>query len=238
LAAKKYFVDLNLNKNQITEFSLENRQSNPALPVSGEIYYHSIDKKIKFYDGSSWQSIGEISADYLVYKGTIAHSASAPSSPKIGDVYVFSSSGTATNFGGAVVETGDLLIYNGSSWDIIQKNLNLQTATETETGLVEIATQNEANAGTDTARVITPATLDGYRLNKNLTSAIVFDNQTITVAGTTLTHNLATKNIVLDFYLNDEKIVLSYSMPTTNTVTVKSTMEISGVYVTVIGKKS
>jgi hypothetical protein len=36
------------------------------------------------------------------------------------------------------------------------------TATETAEGIVELATQDEVNAGTDTARVVTPATLSSY----------------------------------------------------------------------------
>lgn len=238
MAAKKYFVDLNLNKNQITECSLENRTTNPDAPVTGEIYFHTVDKKIKFYDGSVWQSLGQVAAEYVAYKGSLAHSASIPASPKIGDMYIFSSAGTAVNFGNEVVEVGDLVIYNGSTWDIIQKNLNLQTATETAAGLIELATQNETNAASDTTRAVTPATLEGYRTHKNIASVANFSNQTITVAGVALTHNLGTKNITVDFYKNDEKIVLSYTTTNTNTVTVSSTIELSEVYVTVIGKKS
>lgn len=235
MAAKKYFVDLNLNKNQITEFSLENRENNPGSPVSGEIYFNYVDKKIKFYDGTSWQSIGEVAANYVVYRGTLAHNASAPSSPKSGDLYIFSSAGTATNFGSPIVEAGDFIIYNGASWDVIQKNVNLQTATDSSTGLVELATQIEVDTGTDASRVITPSTLNGYRVNKAIPSILLFENQTITVAGTTLTHNLNNKNITLDFYDGDEKIILSYTTPTVNTVTVKSTLQLTGIKVLIIG---
>ena len=237
MAAKKYFVDLNLNKNQITELSLENRETDPSSPVSGEIYFNSNDKKIKFYDGSSWQSIGQVSADYVVYKGTLAHSASAPSSPKIGDLYFFSSSGIAVNFGNQTVESGDFAIYNGTTWDIIQKNLNIELATDGTAGVVELATQNEVNAGTDAGRVVTPATLEGYRLDRTLSSVLLFTNRTITVAGTTLTHNLGNKNLVLEFYQGNEKIILSYTTPTANTVLVKTTYEITGIDIIVMGCK-
>ena len=95
MAAKKYFIDLNLNKNQITELSLENRNSDPSLPVSGEIYFNVVDKKIKFYDGNDWQSLGQVSADYVVYKGTLLHTSPQPVLPKTGDMYIFSNSGKA-----------------------------------------------------------------------------------------------------------------------------------------------
>ena len=235
MAAKKYFVDLNLNKNQITELSLENRIEDPNAPVSGEIYFNSIDKKIKFYDGSSWQSIGQISADYVVYKGTLTHSASLPSSPKTGDLYIFSSSGTAVNFNNQKAESGDFVIYNGSTWDIIQKNLNLETATDSVSGLIQLATQNEVNDGTDNAKAITASTLDGYRLNKTLISVLLFENQTVTVAGVTLTHNLGNKNLNLEFYQDNEKIILGYTTPTINTVVVKSTFELQNINIIVMG---
>lgn len=235
MAAKKYFVDLNLNKNQITEFSLENRIENPQSPVSGEIYFNSVDKKIKFYDGTSWQSVGQVSADYVIYKGTLAHSANAPNTPRTGDLYVFSSAGTATNFGNAVVEVGDFVIYNGTTWDVLQRNLNLQSANEQSAGLVELATQTEVNTGTDAGRVITPATLEGYRLNKTLSSVLLFENQTIYTTGTTLTHNLNNKNIMVEFYESNEKIILDYTTPTVNTINVKTNYQLSGINIIVIG---
>ena len=235
MAAKKYFVDLNLNKNQITELSLENRTNDPNIPVSGEIYFNSVDKKIKFYDGSSWQSLGQVSADYVVYKGTLAHTASAPSSPKTGDLYIFSSSGVAVNFANQKVESGDFAIYNGSTWDIIQKNIDLQIATEAEPGIVELATQQEVNTGTDTSRVITPVTLDGFRINKAISSVLLFENKTINNAGTTLTHNLSNKNITLECYENNRKIILEYTVPTINTAVVYSTIEITNINIIIIG---
>lgn len=42
-------------------------------------------------------------------------------------------------------------------------------ATETKTGIAELATQNEVDSGTDDTRIVTPATLDN-RSNKNLTN--------------------------------------------------------------------
>ena len=32
----------------------KNLASDPSTPVEGQIYYNSTDKKIKFYDGTSW----------------------------------------------------------------------------------------------------------------------------------------------------------------------------------------
>jgi len=58
----------------------------------------------------------------LVYKGTIAATATAPTSPASGDVYLLSSAGTLTGptwgtLAGTSVNVGDMLIYAGTSWD-------------------------------------------------------------------------------------------------------------------------
>jgi hypothetical protein len=58
----------------------------------------------------------------LVYKGTIAANAAAPTAPASGDVWILSSAGTITGaswgpFAGTSVNTGDMLIYAGTKWD-------------------------------------------------------------------------------------------------------------------------
>ena len=237
MAAKKYFVDLNLNKNQITELSLENRSSDPQTPVSGEIYFNYLDKKIKFYDGGDWQSIGQISADYVVYKGTLEHTASLPTSPKIGDLYIFSTSGEAVNFNDEMVEAGDFVIYDGTKWDIIQKNSNLQNATFDTSGLITLATQNETNAGIVNNKAVTPTTLNGYRINNTLSSVLLFPDNAIDLSGITLQHNLGNKNIIVEFYLDDEKIILDYTTPTADTVNVKTTFMLDNVNIIIMGCK-
>jgi len=58
----------------------------------------------------------------LIYKGTLAATATAPTGPASGDVYVLSSAGTLTGsswgtLAGTSVGIGDLLIYAGTKWD-------------------------------------------------------------------------------------------------------------------------
>jgi hypothetical protein len=70
-------------------------------------------------------SDGTLSANLpgaLVYKGTIAATATAPTSPASGDVHILSSAGTLTGpswgtLAGTSVNAGDMLIYAGTSWD-------------------------------------------------------------------------------------------------------------------------
>lgn len=58
-----------------------------------------------------------------------------------------------------------------------------QTATDSATGVVELATQGEVDTGTDTSRAITPATLIGYNLTKNYSVTHTSDTALATRAG-------------------------------------------------------
>lgn len=78
------------------------------------------------------------------------------------------------------VTDGNFIVGDGSNW--IAENPATafvsikQAATESATGVVEIATQAEVDAGTDTARTISPATLAGTVI----TSPIIFYSVTHT----------------------------------------------------------
>lgn len=57
-------------------------------------------------------------------------------------------------------------------------------ATETDRGTVELATQTEVNTGTDTTRVVTPATLNGRTATETLTGLVELATQTEVITGT------------------------------------------------------
>ena len=59
-------------------------------------------------------------------------------------------------------------VYDGSSYELvgdIDTNTTYSSATTSRSGIVELATQAEVDAGTDSGRVVTPATLKGSYLN-------------------------------------------------------------------------
>lgn len=83
--------------------------------------------------------------------------------------------GNGNNIDGNATKTLDndndavALIYNGNDWEILAANLTVNTASETESGIIEIATTAEAEAGTDDTRAMTPLKAKEAILNINTT---------------------------------------------------------------------
>lgn len=53
----KYLSSIDLVQNQLLRARIENRSSDPSSGVSGQIYYHTTEEVLKYYNGSSWQSL-------------------------------------------------------------------------------------------------------------------------------------------------------------------------------------
>lgn len=80
-----------------------------------------------------------------------------------GDAYVVTVAGM---FFSESVQVGDLLIAKQAAadalgnWVIVNKNIpDIVSSSETEQGIIELATQTEVNTGTDAVRAVTPLTL-------------------------------------------------------------------------------
>lgn len=56
MAKTDFYVDLDLNQNQLIKAVVENSGSLPDSPVAGQIYYNTTDDAVYFYDGSNWVS--------------------------------------------------------------------------------------------------------------------------------------------------------------------------------------
>ena len=237
MAQRKFYVDLDLNKNQLISAALQNvAVSGIASPATGQVAFDTVVNKLAFYDGSAWQYAGEVSLDTVSYKGGIAHSATEPSPKEKGDMYVFTSAGTASwTVGSQVVQTGDFTIYSGSQWDVIQQNI--VAASETEAGYVELATDAEANTGSDTSRAITPSNLEYVRQQKTFASVKEFTAQSLVAnTGLALSHNLNTKSVQVAVYdTNDAQIEVQVVATSTAAVTLTSNVSLSGVRVVVTG---
>jgi hypothetical protein len=228
MAAKKYFVDIDLNRNELVNAVLHNTTEAAADSgaVTGQIIFDTGTDTLKYYDGSVWQSAETRLDGALQYKGAIAANAAAPvSTPQQGDLYVFNTPGTAENYGGGVVEVGDFAIYDGSEWDVIQGNTI--DATEEVKGVVQLATDQDTKTGSNTVKAITPSNLTAWagQENKTVTRKRVFTEQDIETTGTTLTHEIGSDNphVVVYDSDHDEVDVLVEKGTGTVTLTVNGT---------------
>jgi hypothetical protein len=178
-------------------------------------------------------------ASTVISTTTITDGSLTYGSIKTGDTFIFNGvGGTATlpaNIGSHIVESGDQLIFRGTTagatatngelttaanWTVLQNNVSaattttlglareattsqvnagvsgaptpafvtpetlaLRTATDTRTGIVELATDAETQTGTDTARAITPANLTARTATETRTGIAELATQAETNTG-------------------------------------------------------
>lgn len=239
MASKKFFVDLELNRNALKSAVVENVDvSTITSPSSGLIAFDTVSSKLNYYNGSSWVSLSAPASlsGVVTYKGSLAFNAAAPVSPSTGDLYVFTSSGIAVNFGSAPVESGDFIIYNGTTWDIIQGNTSIGPATDAGAGLVELATDSEVIAGTDTSLAITPAGLSAWanQSNFSIVRKAIFTAQNISTTVLNLTHSFGSDASVTVYNSSNEKIEVGVTV-TSGNVALVANSTISGCKVIIEG---
>ena len=101
--------------------------------------------------------------------------------------------------------------------------VSANNASETAVGVIELATQAEVNAGTDTVRAVTPATLATYIANQAAADSYAV-TLTATSGAQTVTHGLGTSDVIVQLFdtINGEVIYadIARSMTTPFAVTV------------------
>jgi hypothetical protein len=201
MASKKFFVDIDLQKQQLRQVRIENvvNASGVSTPVSGQMVFDTTMSRMAFYNGTSWEFLNQVAVDTINYKGAIAHNGLV-SNPDVGDMYIFNSAGTATNFGGAVVQVGDFAIYNGSTWDIIQGNV--VSATTSTAGIVQLALDSDATTGTDTEKALTSSNLTAWatQSDKTVVRKRVYVGEPLSTTPNVLTHGIGSDNPMVMVY--------------------------------------
>lgn len=233
MASKKTYVDLDLAGNQIINFAAHKAATAPTSPFEGQIYYNTVSKKFFGFDGVAWIDLSQTISSGVTLKGEINNASTNPAypaSPSQGDMYFITT--TAGTVGGQVVEIGDTLVYSGSAWFILQKNV--EQSSETKAGYIQIATQAETNAGSNDAKAVTPAKLVSFLstskyVRKNSQVVSLTANTPLTVThGLSLT---AAAEVQVQCFQGGAIIELLIEPTTVNAVNVTSNVTLANVTV-------
>jgi len=138
-----------------------------------------------------------------------------------GDSFRITASGTMN---GTKVNAEDLLIalidnpgQTPSNWQIAESNRD--QATETTKGVLEIATQTEANIGADHTKAITPLTLAGKLVNYKTVRKYA-DTYSATLASFPVGHGLDTTDVQVKIYADGVEVIGNIAIVDDNNLTV------------------
>ena len=229
-----FYGDVDFNKNQLLRARYENSSTAPTSPATGQVYYDTALVGFYGWNGTSWINLSQVVTNAVTLKGEISNANTAPaypSTPTIGDQWIVTTN--AGTVGGTSVEVGDELIYSTSGWFVIQRNL--VAATTAIAGFVRLATQSEANAGSDASIAISPATLAGFLANFLYARKVVtLITSLVANTPTTVTHGLntvSTNDIQVQCYQGGVQIMLEIKPTSVNALTVQSNQTLANVTV-------
>lgn len=145
---------------------------------------------------------------------------------KNGWTYVITAPG---NFFTEGVQVGDMIISKQDNptalahWTIVNKNIpDIVNASETASGIIEIATQAETNTATDDTRAVTPLKLKNYFDSRIATGAYTatFGNGALTTYA--ITHNLNSKFLNVNIYeeATGQEVIADYAATSANVLTI------------------
>jgi hypothetical protein len=255
MATKQFYHDIDLVKvGQLTNARLQNVADADALaaitsPGVGQIVYRVDTDDLMIYDGSVWDTVRPVIEGDVIFRGTVDASATLDGQSVAavsGNQYVVTTAGTLTMTGvtftpSAVAEIGDVILFtSASAASVLQRNVI--AASETEAGIVELATTVETAAGTEAALAVTPAGLASAmqtnRYTRQYTATVSLSADT----PLTVTHNLAlvSKDAFVINVMNSSGSAISVDVDSTNAneLTLTSNVALSDAVVTVVGASS
>ena len=204
MAEKKFFVDINLQGSALTNAKIGTNSGIGS--TEGAFGYDSASHRLQYFNGSATQNVANLSDISAVTGGLIFQGGYDPTTdtPDITDGSAlkgyFWAATAAGTFLGESVQVGDSIVAKVDNagatiadWLILQGNIVI--ATDSVDGISRLATQTEANDGTEGgAVVITPATLQG-KIDAQITPEI---SSKLPLAGGTMSGTLNMGNNTID----------------------------------------
>ena len=63
--SQKWFNNIDLQQNELQNGVIQNLAGNPSNGKAGQIYYNTVDKGYRYYNGSAWVSITAEAAKFI-----------------------------------------------------------------------------------------------------------------------------------------------------------------------------
>lgn len=130
----KFYSNIDLLLNEIQNFRVHNLAAAPQNPVEGQHYFNTVDKTEYVFDGTKW--INALSQGNYTFKNGIVEDENRN---------VSLTAATADAIGGVTI---------GKNIDVEAGKISVKDASETDKGLIQVASDAEATAGTDTLKAI------------------------------------------------------------------------------------
>lgn len=211
----KLLTTLDLNKNELLNAKIQNLATDPENnPVAGQMYYNSTDKKVRVYNGNTWENIGSVVTDpvsgdgkitidgvvYSVYDLPTA-SASILGGVKVGTGLSIDANGVLTVSEADAVEWSNVL---NKPTDLVEDASYVHTdnnyTTTEKNKLAGIASGAEVNVNADWSAI----SGDAQILNKPVAlSAFTNDSGFITSSVTNLTNYYLKTEVYTQSQVND-----------------------------------
>ena len=129
----KFLNNLDLQKNEIQNFRVQNLAAAPSNPVVGQHYYNTTDNTEYVWNGTKW--IDALSqGDYTFTNGIVEEGRT-----------VGLTAATSESIGGVII---------GSNIDVNNGTISVKDATNAQKGLIQLATDAEATAGENETKAI------------------------------------------------------------------------------------
>ena len=168
----KFYNNIDLLKNEIQNFRVQNLAAAPSNPVVGQHYFNTVDNTEYVYNGTAW--IDALSQGDYTFTGGIQEN----------NRQVSLTAATREDIGGVVI---------GTNIDVNNGTISVKDATNAQKGLIQIATDVEAAAGENETKAVNAKQVetqiqtdiaDKIELTDlSATGPVLYDNTTGVISG-------------------------------------------------------
>lgn len=140
--SQKWFNNIDLQQNELQNGVIQNLTGDPSNGRAGQIYYNTTDKGYRYHNGTAWVSITAQAVKSIKAGNGLTSSGTGTVTISLGDPSTSGAASGTTYGSNGVTETSHM------------HQVRISAATTDTPGVIELATDAEATAGTDTTRAI------------------------------------------------------------------------------------